>query len=161
MLGKELDENKYKELVDGSFMSALTLNEVIDTAMGKGLNDDNFWEFAGAYYRLNEFNCPVIIIDREQAFGGYNNSEITLTVGKNDISSNDKKFKKILLDKIDHKCQLKIKEIHESAEKKIEQLQSKIKAVEAKEQTYLKYLNGIIETINSSKEDNIKEDKNK
>ena len=86
-LGKKLTEEKYKELVEGSILSSLTLKEIVDIA----INLDSFWEFAGTYYKLNSDN-PTIIIDREQSVGGYNNSELTLLAVGNFAYSNDKQF---------------------------------------------------------------------
>lgn len=52
------------------YFSYLTLNEMIDIAMnGEGMNSGvgncRLWEFAGVYYRYDNENIPMLIIDRE------------------------------------------------------------------------------------------------
>lgn len=107
-LGKRLNQHKYEELVRDTDLEVLTLDDIIDIAInGEGMNlvsnDHKFWEFAGAYYKFTGFSCFIIIIDREQAVGGYNNSELTLLVTNNCVSSNDKRFFKLIKDKIKEK----------------------------------------------------------
>lgn len=64
-----------------------------------------FWEFAGAYYRFDEHNTPILVIDREQSVGGYNNSELTLWEDEDtkELFSNDKTFLKLIAEKIEEK----------------------------------------------------------
>ena len=111
---KELNEEKYKEVVKGSILSLLTLNEIIEIST----NLDKFWEFVGTYYKLGE-ESPIIIIDREQSVGGYNNSELTLSVENNNIKSNDLKFKTLIWERIVEKSKVlaKSKDNIKTAEK--------------------------------------------
>lgn len=107
-LGKRLNQHKYEELVQGSCLESLSLDEIVDIAInGKGMNyvsnGNNFWNFAGAYYKFIGGSYFVIIIDRDQAVGGYNNSELTLSLKDNTICSNDKNFKKLINSKINEK----------------------------------------------------------
>lgn len=91
MLGKKLTEEKYKELVKGTILSSMTLSEIVDIAT----NLDKFWEFAGTYYTLGA-ESPIIIIDREQSVGGYNNSELTLSTMRGSVVSNDRNFQSLV-----------------------------------------------------------------
>lgn len=84
---EKLTEEKYKKLVKGSILSSITLSEIVNIAT----NLDEFWEFAGTYYNLGA-ESPIIIIDREQSVGGYNNSELTLSTMRGSVVSNDEKF---------------------------------------------------------------------
>lgn len=93
---KELTEEKYKEIVKGSKLELLTLSEIIEMS----INLDKFWKFTGAYYKLAASGVPIIIIDREQSVGGYNNSELTLSFKNNNIKSNDRKFKTLICERI-------------------------------------------------------------
>ena len=108
-LGKELTEEKYKELVNGTILGNISLEEIVDIA----INLDKFWEFAGTYYKLGE-ESPIIIIDREQSVGGYNNSELTLSIVKDCIISNDKSFQALVDEVITTKS--KLTEINENNE---------------------------------------------
>lgn len=86
-LGEGLTEEKYNEIAKGTALSVLSYEELIESAV----NFDKFWEFAGTYYKLKA-GSPIIIIDREQSVGGYNNSELTLLADENSVVSNDKEF---------------------------------------------------------------------
>ncbi len=108
-LGKELTEEKYKELVKGTILSHISLSEIVDIA----INLDKFWEFAGTYYKLGA-ESPIIIIDREQSIGGYNNSELTLSIVRDFIFSNDKNFQALVNETITVKS--KMPEINENNE---------------------------------------------
>lgn len=107
-LGKRLNKHKYEELVEGTCLDCLSLDEIIDIAInGERMNlvskDHKFWEFAGAYYRFTDHSSFVIVIDREQSVAGYNNSELTLFMTDNSVFSNDKRFLKLIKDKIKEK----------------------------------------------------------
>lgn len=107
-LGKRLNQHKFEELVRCTDLETLTLDEIIDIAInGNGMNyisnGNNFWEFAGVYYRFTGLSRFVILIDREQMVGGYNNSEIVLVVKDKNISSNDKRFLALVKAKINEK----------------------------------------------------------
>ena len=106
-IGKELSGNKYKELVEGTCLESLSLNEIVDIAlnseeMNPGKN--KIWEFAGTYYRFNLNNLPIIVIDRAQTVGGYNNSELELNLlDDNTFKCNDRKFEELVYSKIAEK----------------------------------------------------------
>ena len=106
-IGKELDQDKYEELVAGTCLEALSLDEFVDIAlnseeMNPGKN--KIWEFSGTYYRFNMNNLPIIVIDREQTVGGYNNSEIELTlIDDNTIKCNHKTFENLIYSKMEEK----------------------------------------------------------
>ena len=106
-IGKELSNEKYKELVAGTCLESLSLDELVDIAlnseeMNPGKN--KIWEYAGAYYRMNINNLPIIVIDRAQTVGGYNNSELELNLlDDNTIESNHKTFENLVYSKIEEK----------------------------------------------------------
>ena len=106
-IGKELSKEKYEELVAGTCLEDLTLEELVDIAlnsaeMNPGKN--KIWEFAGTYYRFNLSNLPIIVIDRAQTVGGYNNSEIELNLlDDNTIKCNHKTFENLVYSKIEEK----------------------------------------------------------
>ena len=106
-LGKELNQEIYEELVAGTCLEVLSLEEIEDIAMnGEGMNMGYtpFYEFAGSYYRFSKNNMPVIIVDREQSVGGYNNSALTLEfIDDNTLTSNDKKFEELVYSSIEAK----------------------------------------------------------
>ena len=102
-LGKELTEEKYKELVKGTILSHISFSELVNIA----INLDKFWEFAGTYYKLGA-GSPIIIIDREQSVGGYNNSELTLSIVRDCIISNDKNFQVLVNEAITTKSKLTV-----------------------------------------------------
>lgn len=104
-LGKSLNQHKFEELVQGTCLECLTLDEIIDIAInGEGMNyvsnGSNFWNFAGAYYRFTGGKYFVIIIDRKQATGGINNCEIKFSLNDDYIWSDSKLFKKLLCEKV-------------------------------------------------------------
>ena len=106
-LGKNLNQEKFEELVAGTCLESFSLDELVDIAldseeMNPGKN--KIWEFAGAYYRLNINNLPIIVIDREQTVGGYNNSELELNLlDDNTIKCNHKTFENLIYLKIEEK----------------------------------------------------------
>ena len=106
-LGKVLSKEKYEELVKGTLLEGVSLDDLVDIAlnseeMNPGKN--KIWEYAGAYYRYNEFTYPVIVIDREQTIGGYNNSELVITlINKKYIATNDRTFTRLILSKLEEK----------------------------------------------------------
>lgn len=108
-IGKELSKEKYKELVSGTCLESLSLDELVDIAinseeMNPGKN--KIWEFAGSYYRMNLNNLPIIVIDRAQTVGGYNNSELELTLlDDNTIKCTHKTFENLVYSKIAEKEQ--------------------------------------------------------
>ena len=99
MLGDKLTEEIYKEITAHSSLSVLTLDELIELA----IECDKFWDYAGIYYIPKSKNNYDIIIDREQSVGGYNNSELVLSIINNEIDSNDNKFRKYVCQKIQEK----------------------------------------------------------
>ena len=104
-IGKELNQEKFEELVAGTCLESLSLNELVDIAInGNGMNcgkSQKFWEYAGSYYRFNINNMPIIVIDREQTVGGYNNNELELNIiDDNTIESNHKTFENLVYSKI-------------------------------------------------------------
>ena len=107
-LGKRLNQHKFEELVQDTCLDCLSLDEIVDIAInGKGMNyvsnGNNFWNFAGAYYKFIGLSQFVIVIDREQMVEEYNNSEIVLVVKDKNISSNDKRFFALVKAKINEK----------------------------------------------------------
>lgn len=106
-LGKELNQEKYEELVAGTCLEVLSLDEIVDIALNnEEMNPGKYkiWEYAGAYYRMNLNNLPIIVIDREQTVGGYNNSELELNLlDDNTIKCNDKTFEKLIYSKLEEK----------------------------------------------------------
>ena len=106
-LGKELNQEKFEELVKGTCLEVLSLEELVDIAlkseeMNPGKN--KIWEFAGTYYRFNLNNLPIIVIDRAQTVGGYNNSELELNLlDDNTLKCNDKTFEKLVYLRIEEK----------------------------------------------------------
>ena len=106
-IGKELSKEKYEELVRGTCLEDLTLEELVDIALNSeemNPGENKIWEFAGAYYRFNLNNLPIIVIDRAQTVGGYNNSEIELTIiDDNTIKCNHKTFENLVYSKIEEK----------------------------------------------------------
>ncbi len=106
-IGKELNQEKFEELVAGTCLEVLSLEELVDIAlnsqeMNPGKN--KIWEYAGSYYRINRENDLVISIDREQVVGGYNNSEISIVLIKNKIiTSKDRTFLRLIVSKIEEK----------------------------------------------------------
>lgn len=111
MLGSKLDSKMYEKIVKGTALSSLSLEEIIDIAMNNeevniiSSSGTGFWEYAGAYYRLDTKKQPTIVIDREMSVGGYNNSELTISVNGDSISSNDANLKRIICDKINERAQ--------------------------------------------------------
>lgn len=107
MLGIELDQTNYETLFRNAKFGCFTLNEMVDIAindekMNPGKN--KIWEFAGAYYAFNKHNEPMLIIDREQTVGGYNNSELIIWDNEEGILfSNDKTFLNLVEQKIAEK----------------------------------------------------------
>lgn len=103
-IGKELNQEKYEELVAGTCLETISLEELVDIALNSEVMNpgkNKFWEFAGTYYRLNLNNLPIIVIDREQTVGGYNNSELELNlIDDNTIESNHKTFENLVYSKI-------------------------------------------------------------
>lgn len=104
---KELNQEKFEELVAGTCLEVLSLEELVNIGlnteeMNPGKN--KIWEYAGAYYRLNLNNLPIIVIDREQTVGGYNNSELELTLlDDNTVKSNHKTFENLVYAKIEER----------------------------------------------------------
>lgn len=101
-LGKELSKEKYEELVKGTPLEGVSLDELVDVAInGEGMNEISngrkFWEYAGTYYRYNNENYLVISIDREQTVGGYNNSELKIVLVNNKhIITNNRTFTRLI-----------------------------------------------------------------
>ena len=99
-IGKELSAKKYKELVEGTCLEVLTLDEIVDIAIkGEEMNPgkNKIWEYAGAYYRFNLNNLPIIVIDRAQTVGGYNNSELKIVLINNKfITTNSRTFTRLI-----------------------------------------------------------------
>lgn len=106
-IGKELSNEKYEELVAGTCLEVLTLDELVCIAIDtEEMNpgENKIWEFAGTYYRLNLNNLPIIVIDREQTVGGYNNSELELNIlDDNTIKCNHKTFENLVYLKLEEK----------------------------------------------------------
>ncbi len=106
-IGKELSKEKYEELVCGTCLEVLSLDELVDIALNSEVMNpgkNKIWEFAGAYYRFNINNMPIIVIDRAQTVGGYNNSELELNfLDDNTIKCNHKTFENIVYSKIQEK----------------------------------------------------------
>jgi len=101
-IGKELSKEKYEELVKGTPLEGVSLDELVDVAInGEGMNEISngrkFWEYAGSYYRYNNENYLVISIDREQTVGGYNNSELKIVLINNKyITTNNRTFTRLI-----------------------------------------------------------------
>ena len=95
MLEKKLTEEIYEKIVENTILKNLSLQELINMA----INFDRFYDFAGSYYKFDD-STPVIVLDREQPVGGYNNSELTISVFPYHVSANDKKFEKLLTDEL-------------------------------------------------------------
>lgn len=74
----------------------------MEIALGKELSKEKYEELvAGTYYRMNLNNLPIIVIDREQTVGGYNNSELELNLlDDNTIKCNHKIFENLVYLKI-------------------------------------------------------------
>ena len=107
MLGKELNQEKFEKLFKNRKLGYLTLNEIIDIAMnGEGMNSGmgsyRLWQFAGAYYRYDEKDVPILIIDREFNCE-YNNSELTIKEYDGEILFNDSTFERLIINKIAEK----------------------------------------------------------
>ena len=106
-IGKELSNEKYEELVAGTCLETISLEELVDIAFNDELMNpgkNKFWEFAGTYYRVNINNLPIIVIDREQTIGGYNNSELELNLlDDNTIKCNHKTFENLVYLKLEEK----------------------------------------------------------
>lgn len=104
-IGKELNQEKYEELVAGTCLEVISLEELVDIAFNNELMNpgkNKLWEFAGTYYRVNINNLPIIVIDREQTVGGYNNSELELNLlDDNTIKSNHKTFENLVYLKLE------------------------------------------------------------
>ena len=102
-----ISKEKYEELVAGTCLEDLTLEELVDIALNDELMNpgkNKIWEYAGAYYRFNMNNLPIIVIDRAQTVGGYNNSEIELTLlDDNTIKCNHKTFENLVYSKVEEK----------------------------------------------------------
>ncbi len=101
MLGKNLTKKEYNKITSNSQLSLLTLDELINIA----IEFDKFWDYAGIYYKFvgKDKDNFSIIIDREQSVGGYNNSELVLSVVYDQIFSNDSEFKELVCKKIEEK----------------------------------------------------------
>lgn len=107
MLGKEINQAKFEELFKNTSLGCLTLDEIIDIAMnGEGMNSGSepfrLWTFAGAYYRFDDENVPMLIIDREFNCE-YNNDEILLKDVDGYIISNHSTFTKLIVNKVAEK----------------------------------------------------------
>ena len=108
-LGRKLSKEKYEELIKGTLLERLSLDELVDVAInGEGMNEISkgrkFWEYAGSYYRFNKENYLVINIDREQTVGGYNNSELRIVLVNNKyITTNSRTFSFLLQTKLAEK----------------------------------------------------------
>lgn len=106
-IGKELSKEKFEELVAGTCLENFTLDDLVDIAVNSGeMNPgkNKIWEYAGSYYRVNLNNLPIIVIDREQTIGGYNNSELELDLlDDNTIKCNHKTFENLVYSKIEEK----------------------------------------------------------
>ena len=106
-IGKELSEEKYQELVRGTCLENISLDELVDIALNSEVMNpgkNKIWEFAGTYYRFNLNNLPIIVIDRAQTVGGYNNSELELNLlDDNTFKCNDRKFEELIYSKIAEK----------------------------------------------------------
>lgn len=106
-IGKELNQVKYEELVAGTCLETISLEELVNIALNSEVMNpgkNKIWEFAGTYYRLNLNNLPIIVIDREQTVGGYNNSELELNlIDDNTIKCNHKTFENLVYSKIEEK----------------------------------------------------------
>ena len=106
-LGKGLNQEIYEELVAGTCLESLSLEEVKNIAMnGEGMKSGYypFYEYAGSFYKYSRNNLPIIIIDREQSVGGYNNSALTLElIDDNTLKSNNKKFEELIYSNIEAK----------------------------------------------------------
>lgn len=106
-IGKELSKEKYEELVAGTCLEDLTLEELVDIALNDELMNpgkNKIWEYDGAYYRFNLNNLPIIVIDRAQTVGGYNNSELELNLlDDNTFKCNDKVFEDLVYKEIEEK----------------------------------------------------------
>lgn len=104
-IGKELSNEKYEELVAGTCLETISLEELVDIALNSEVMNpgkNKFWEFAGTYYRVNINNLPIIVIDRAQTVGGYNNSELELNIlDDNTIESNHKTFENLVYLKLE------------------------------------------------------------
>ena len=106
-IGKELNQEKFEELVAGTCLEVLTLDELVDIALNsEEMNPGKYkiWEYAGAYYRFNLNNLPIIVIDRAQTVSEYNNSELELNlIDDNTLKCNDKTFENFVYLKIEEK----------------------------------------------------------
>lgn len=106
-LGKVLSKEKYEELVKGTLLEGVSLDDLVDIALNSeemNPGKHKIWEYAGAYYRYNLNNLPIIVVDREQTVGGYNNSELELNLlDDNTIKSNHKTFEKLIYSKLEEK----------------------------------------------------------
>lgn len=123
MLGKEIDQKIFEKLFRNTKFSYLTLNEIIDIAMnGEGMNSGvgsyRLWEFAGAYYKYDEKDIPMLIIDREFNCE-YNNSELVIKEYNGVIISNDSTFENLIKNKIVEKTKF-IDTVKKSAPFKVE-----------------------------------------
>ena len=123
MLGKEINQEIFKKLFRNTQFSYLTLNEIIDIAMyGEGMNSGvgsyRLWTFAGAYYKYDEKNIPMLIIDREFNCE-YNNSELVIKEYNGEIISNDSTFENLVKNKVAEKTKF-IDTVKKSAPFKIE-----------------------------------------
>ena len=107
MLAIELDQINYETLFRNAKFGCFTLQEMVDLAVNnETMNPGKFkiWEFAGVYYAFNKHNEPMLIIDREQTVGGYNNSELIIWDNEEGILfSNDKTYLNLVKEKIKEK----------------------------------------------------------
>ena len=101
MIGEKLTEKTYNKLTAHTNLNLLTMDELIELA----IEVDKFWDYAGIYYKLRDKNDFDIIIDREQSVGGYNNTELVLSIINNKLVANDEKFKQLVCKKIEEKSQ--------------------------------------------------------
>lgn len=111
LIGIELDQINYETLFRDAKFGCLTLNEMIDIAInGEEMNTSSkFWEFAGAYYKFDKHNVPILVIDREQSVGGYNNSELEIWDNEEGVLfSNNTTFLNLVEQKIAEKENSKI-----------------------------------------------------
>ena len=70
--------------------------------MNSGMGSYRLWQFAGAYYRYDEKDVPILIIDREFNCE-YNNSELTIKEYDGEILFNDSTFERLIINKIAEK----------------------------------------------------------
>ena len=86
--------------------------------MNSGVGSYRLWEFAGAYYRYDNEDMPMLIIDREFNCE-YNNSELVIKEYNGEIISNDSTFESLVKNKIAEKTKF-IDVVKQSAPFKVE-----------------------------------------